>query len=121
MLDGASHMVMMEKPAEVNKLIHDFITKHVRLVGSAKPRDTQEVTEQPTNTEEDGQPTEQPMNQSPKKIQSPKKKQSPKKTKVFSQEHHQSKAEHKNEEISQSTLSLKSAKSIPSRLISLNI
>ena len=37
-VEGASHMVMLEKPDQVNALIHGFLLKTLRIVGSASLR-----------------------------------------------------------------------------------
>ncbi|ELT93512.1 hypothetical protein CAPTEDRAFT_194275 [Capitella teleta] len=43
-VEDASHMVMMEKPSEVNELIQNFLLSNMRLVGSAVAHGNRVVT-----------------------------------------------------------------------------
>ena len=44
-IDDASHMVMLEKPQEVNTIIKDFLLSNMRLLGSASRQRKEERKE----------------------------------------------------------------------------
>ncbi len=115
MLDGASHMVMMERPDEVNRLIHNFLLQDLHLSESAQQGAATAITAHASSQHDN--PAEQTL---PSGVKSPS--PSPPLSPVINKD--SLKRRRASRSISKgmgSTVSLKSVKSIPANLMMSNI